>query len=92
MNEYPFQWEGLPLSHTPTNMEWLSWMTELMSCTRKVYRVIVDANPYSSLCSSSKFTLCSYLQPQLLNWSDDGKVRIYGAKYGTVKVASSFLP
>jgi len=56
-------------------------MIELMSCTPKVHRVTVDANPYSSSFSSSKFALCSNLQPQLLHWSEDGRVRIYGAEY-----------
>ena len=92
MNEYPFQRKGLPPSHTPMNKEWLPWKTELISYTPKVRRVTVDANPYSSSCSSSKFTLCSCLQPQLLHWSESGRVRIHGAEYGTIKVASPFLP
>ena len=51
-----------------------------MSYIPKVHRVIVDVNPCSSLCSSSKFALCSCLQPQLLHWSKNGKVRIYDAE------------
>ena len=52
-----------------------------MSSTPKVHRVTIDANHCSSLCFSSKFALGSCLQPQLLHWFEDGRVRIYGAKY-----------
>ena len=38
-----------------------------MSYTPKVHRVIIDANPYSSLCSSLEFALYFCLQPQLLH-------------------------
>ena len=73
MNEYPSQWVGLPPPHTPTNKGWLLWMTESMSYIPKVHKVIVNANPYSFSCSSSKSALYSYLQPQLLHLSRDDK-------------------
>ena len=92
VNGHPFQWEGLLLSHTPMNKEWLRWKIELMSYIPKVHRVIVDANPYSFSCSSSRFTLYSCLQPQLLHWFVDGRVRICGVEYWTITAASLFLP
>ena len=81
MNGHPFQGEGLPPSHTPINKEWLLSRIELISNSPKVRKVTVDANPCSSFRSSTKFALCSYLKPQLIHWSKDGRVKIYGAEY-----------
>ena len=56
-------------------------MIELMSYTPRVHMATVSANPCSFLCSSSKSTLYSYLQLQLLYLFGGDMAMICDAEY-----------
>ena len=77
VNGHPFQWEGLLLSHTPMNKEWLRWKIELMSYIPKVHRAIVDANP---------LVFCAHLQdsPYILVCSLNYSIGLWTVGWGFV--------